>query len=425
MAMIDFNELHALVLRAPAGSVVAVSFLDGVSLVLHAPSVGQRSDVEDPSVSFTRLSSILRTAAPGTAARIAFPDGLNLSVSTNSRGRLHQAPDEAPAPTLAPEAVDALNLAPPIVPLASQAAAPPAEAAPSTAPEKEVLVPNATPAQPKEPPPPPLISSTSNSPDQGKRVERRPRFGERPVVGTVRGLEAATNSTSLASGPGEVASSSSSSSSLPLGASEPSTPATPLRASHRHTSLSPTGRRSHRKLHQIPREVCLTFVIVLGCLYVSFQTTRSWENGILYLISCLFPILMLFMTLFKIFCTTSTYAYSRSAARCFKLPSQPTKAVHGTAARGPSPVTWRASRPGKGEAISSNELPLQAMECLLVRSRFTEVVKGTGLGLWRTFSSKRRKAIYWTREATMLHRADGSLGICEHATVTATRTAIR
>ena len=248
--MIDFNELHTLVLHAPAGSVVVVSFLDGVSLMLHAPSASQRDDIEDPSVSFTRLSSILRTAAPGTAARIAFPDGLNLSVSTNSRGRLYQTPNETLTPSFVPAAtLDNSTLAPPTVPLASQTSASPEVSHPTErAPEKNFEAPNATPAQPKHPPPP-LDSSDSHSPDRSKRVERRPRFGERPIVGSARGLE-------VGSGLGEGTPSMSGE------ASEPCTPATPSRATHRHTSLSPSGRRSHRKLHQIPREVRACIVLL-------------------------------------------------------------------------------------------------------------------------------------------------------------------
>jgi hypothetical protein len=272
MALLDYGALHALALRAPAGSVVAVSFADGVSLVLHAPSA-RRDGVDDPSVAFTRLSALLRTAAPGTAARIAFPDGLNLSVSTNARARLQRPPGEPP--TLAPMAPLASSAAPPMAPLASSGAPPMAPQASSAAPLEaplaseatpfvaslafdaapmvaSVLVTcdsplvaslafDATPAKSQELRPTEISSLNSHSPDRKKRLERRSRFGERPdpEVTCVEGYSSVVAVPSAAE----------------PGASVLSASADPLASPPQRSSLSPSSRKSHRKLHQIPREV--------------------------------------------------------------------------------------------------------------------------------------------------------------------------
>jgi hypothetical protein len=251
MALLDYGALHALALRAPAGSVVAVSFADGVSLVLHAPSA-RRDGVDDPSVAFTRLSALLRTAAPGTAARIAFPDGLNLSVSTNARARLQRPPGEPP--TLAPMAPLASSAAPLEAPLASEATPFVASLASDAAPMVASLVTcdsplvaslafDATPAKSQEQRPTEISSLNSHSPDRKKQLERRSRFGERPdpEVKRVEGY-----SSVVAAPPAAAAEPA---------ASVPSASADPLASPLQRSSLSPSSRKSHRKLHQIPREV--------------------------------------------------------------------------------------------------------------------------------------------------------------------------
>jgi hypothetical protein len=258
MVLLDYGALHALALRAPAGSVVAVSFADGVSLVLHAPSA-RRDGVDDPSVAFTRLSALLRTAAPGTAARIAFPDGLNLSVSTNARARLQRPPGDAPpmaplassgAPPMAPQASSAAPLE---APLASEAtpfvASLAFDAAPMVAsvlvtcdsPLVASLAFDATPAKSQELRPTEISSLNSHSPDRKKRLERRSRFGERPdpEVTCVEGYSSVVAAPSAAE----------------PGASVLSASADPLASPPQRSSLSPSSRKSHRKLHQIPREV--------------------------------------------------------------------------------------------------------------------------------------------------------------------------
>jgi len=85
-AMINYSALHEGVRRAPAGTIVAVSFADGVSLELKSPEGSDAHATPDALglefQSFAALSEVVQAANPGTAATMAFVSGLVLSVAT-------------------------------------------------------------------------------------------------------------------------------------------------------------------------------------------------------------------------------------------------------------------------------------------------------------------------------------------------------
>ena len=95
---IDYGTLHSVVCRAPLGTIVAVSFADGVGLELRSPDGPTALAIPGPSLTsflaFSELSEVIQAASPGTAATMACAGGLILSVATRGASAPYPPPSQ-------------------------------------------------------------------------------------------------------------------------------------------------------------------------------------------------------------------------------------------------------------------------------------------------------------------------------------------